>query len=173
MNRFTQEQVDLHNLRVAHIAANGPESKFTPVEREVGKGALHDQIMDECDRLGWVCLHGSTAHRAMRTLGEFDFVILAENGLTLLVEGKAKNKKLSIKQLQLHAAAKRLGHRPVVVRSLEEFQHWAQTQLREVRGLAECQTDPTVASPDHCSDQLQPPLTAPAYDLAPSERPSP
>lgn len=82
---------------------------------------LHEAILAECNRRGWIPFHGSMAHRAMRTKGEPDFVILADGGATILVEAKTRTGKLSTEQLGIQAWAKKLDHTIHVVRSIEEF----------------------------------------------------
>ena len=50
------------------------------VEREA---ELHEQIRADVARRGWIGFHGSMAHRTHRTVGEPDWVIIAD-----LVEGR-------------------------------------------------------------------------------------
>jgi hypothetical protein len=88
----------------------------------VGREAdLHAQVFDECRRRGWIALHGSMAERTCRTLGEPDFVILADAGRVLFVECKSRSGKLSPAQAALKHHAEKLGHMVHVVRSMEEF----------------------------------------------------
>ncbi len=82
---------------------------------------LHEDIFDECRRRGWIALHGSMAERTCRTLGEPDFVILADGGRVLFVECKSRKGKLSPAQAALKHQAERLGHAVHVVRSMGEF----------------------------------------------------
>jgi len=82
---------------------------------------LHEKIFDECRRRGWIALHGSMAERTCRTLGEPDFVILADGGRVLFVECKSRSGKLSPAQTALKHHAEKLGHTVHVVRSMEEF----------------------------------------------------
>ncbi len=82
---------------------------------------LHDAILEECKQRGWICLHGSMAHRTHRTIAEPDCVILADRGRCFLVEAKSKSGKPSPKQLALKAWAKKLGHVIHIVRTMEEF----------------------------------------------------
>lgn len=82
---------------------------------------LHEAIFDECRRRGWIALHGSMAERTCRTLGEPDFVILADGGRVLFVECKSRSGKLSPAQAALKHHAEKLGHAVHVVRSLNEF----------------------------------------------------
>jgi hypothetical protein len=63
-----------------------PAGRQEGVEREAD---LHEEIFDECRRRGWIALHGSMAERTCRTLGEPDFVILADGGRVLFVECKS------------------------------------------------------------------------------------
>lgn len=87
----------------------------------VREASLHEEIFDECRRRGWIALHGSMAERTCRTLGEPDFVILAEGGRVLFVECKSRSGKLSPAQAALKFHAEKLGHAVHVVRSMEEF----------------------------------------------------
>lgn len=82
---------------------------------------LHDQIIDECRRRGWPCLHGSMAARTRRTLGEPDFILLADKGRVLFVECKSRGGKLSVEQLGFKIQAELRGHVIHIVRSFEEF----------------------------------------------------
>lgn len=95
-----------------------PSSDAVGVEAE-----LHESIFSECRRRGWIALHGSMAARTHRTLGEPDFIILADAGRVLFVECKTAKGKLSPEQSALIAHAAHLGHVVYVVRSLKEFQH--------------------------------------------------
>jgi hypothetical protein len=85
------------------------------------EAGLHQQILDECRRRGWIALHGSMAAPTKRTEGEPDFVILADGGRVFLVECKTATGKLSTAQAALHAWTRKLGHTVHVIRSLEEF----------------------------------------------------
>jgi hypothetical protein len=82
---------------------------------------LHDDILVECRRRGWIAFHGSMAHATFRTAGEPDFVILTDGGRLLMVECKTKAGKLSPDQLAIHAWAQKLGHQVHTVRSMEQF----------------------------------------------------
>lgn len=96
--------------------ATAPEKSGAPREAD-----LHAEIFDECRRRGWIALHGSMAERTCRTLGEPDFVILADGGRVLFVECKSRSGKLSPAQAALKFHAEKLGHAVHVVRSMEEF----------------------------------------------------
>lgn len=114
---WTEADVALYNARKRPLDANAtPSSAGCEKESE-----LHQQILDECRKRGWLPLHGSMAHRAFRTSGEFDFTILADGGQVYLIECKTRTGKLSPEQQGIHAWARKLGHAVHVVRSIEEF----------------------------------------------------
>ena len=93
---------------------------ITPADLREKK--LHDRILAKCAELGWIALHGSMAHASHRTIGEPDFIIIADRGRTFLVECKrAKGGKVRPEQAALLAWAAKLGHRATVCRSFEEF----------------------------------------------------
>lgn len=94
------------------------QNRHTGLVREA---ELHEEIFAECRRRGWIALHGSMAERTCRTLGEPDFVILADGSRVWFVECKTKTGKLSPAQAALKFHAEKLGHTVHVVRSLEEF----------------------------------------------------
>ena len=89
--------------------------------RRGSEAALHQEILDYARSRSWIALHGSMAHQTHRTVGEPDFVILADRGRVLLIEVKRPGGKLSGEQAALQAWAKRLGHTVSVVRNLQEF----------------------------------------------------
>ena len=70
----------------AWTKAPPPDEPDAPPDAVDCESELHNEIMRVCDASGWLALHGSMAHRAYRTKGEWDFVILAEYPVLLLVE---------------------------------------------------------------------------------------
>lgn len=98
---------------------------LTPVVAVAGvtekESVLHDKIYEACASKGWIAFHGAMSQRTARTLGEFDFIVLADKARVFLVECKTKVGKLSPAQQAIHAWSKKLGHEPHVVRSIEEF----------------------------------------------------
>ena|SRR2546426_11825238 len=88
---------------------------------EPTEAELHELIRAECARRGWIALHGDMTRRTGRTLGEPDFVVLADRGKLFLVEAKAAAGNLSPAQFALRAQARLLGHEIHVVRSLAAF----------------------------------------------------
>lgn len=96
-------------------AHDGPESD------------LHEKILGYCAGRGWICFHGSMAHRAKRTIGEPDFTILADCARVFFIECKSKAGKLRSEQLGLRLWAEKLGHAIHLCRSLEDFQQLIST----------------------------------------------
>ncbi|MDE2020776.1 MAG: VRR-NUC domain-containing protein [Patescibacteria group bacterium] len=82
---------------------------------------LHDAIVAECKRRGWIYFHGSMAHRTRRTIGEPDFCILIPGGRVLMIECKSAKGKIRPEQAGMIYWAQKLGHVIHVVRSVEEF----------------------------------------------------
>lgn len=83
---------------------------------------LHEAIIAECKRRGWIYFHGSMAHRTRRTIGEPDFCILIPNGRVLLIECKSAKGKIRPEQAGMIYWAQKLGHKISVVRNFREFQ---------------------------------------------------
>lgn len=130
MPRMTQAEVDAYEARQSFKKWNAKVE--TVVDANEREADLHNQILDECRRRGWIPLHGSMASPTKRTEGEPDFVILANRrpvghlhreyfAITYLVEGKSRTGKLSPAQQAFHAHAATLGHKVHVVRSFQEF----------------------------------------------------
>ena len=103
-----------------HLFGPLPTAETAGVGREA---ELHEAIFEECRRRCWIALHGSMAERTCRTLGEPDFVILADGGRVLFVECKSRTGKLSPAQAALKHHAESLDHTIHVVRSMESFLH--------------------------------------------------
>lgn len=138
--RMTQQKVDEHEARMA--AARGNTTlPSKPINREA---ELHKQIKDFCAQQfpQWVCLHGSTAHKTHRTIGEPDFVVAAQRKisqplydqfgqihgyatrtepLVVFVECKRPGGKLSPEQQGMRLMLEKLGHKLHVVESMDEF----------------------------------------------------
>jgi hypothetical protein len=115
---WTMADVERHNAMVR------PENPIPIRPDAVGagcEGTLHDAIVDECKRRGWIALHGSMARRTARTEGEWDFVVLADGGRVFFVECKTRIGKLSQVQAALHHWAAKLGHKSYVVRCVAQF----------------------------------------------------
>jgi len=118
MPSMTQAQVAAYEARRGAKASHGQSGQAIPDGKEA---SLHGAILDECTRRGWIALHGSMAHRAHRTIGEPDFIILADQGRTFAIEAKTRTTKPTTQQAALIAWARKLGHTAAVVRSVVEF----------------------------------------------------
>jgi hypothetical protein len=118
---WTEADVAAWNARVRKQNGIRSDDAMANVLLPIRESKLHDQILAECTRRGWIALHGSMAHRTRRNPGEFDFVLIADHGRTLLVEVKTAKGKLTDAQLGMQCWAKKLGHDPHVVRSFEQF----------------------------------------------------
>ena len=82
---------------------------------------LHAEIKAYCRHKAWICFTGSMAHRAMRTIGECDFTILADGGRVFFIEAKTRVGKLSPEQQGVVIWAEKLGHKIHIVRSMQQF----------------------------------------------------
>ena len=82
---------------------------------------LHDKILAECARRGFIAIHSRMDRPTTNNVGLADFVILADHGRTLLVECKSRTGKLTTEQLAFKMLAERLGHTVHVCRSMSEF----------------------------------------------------
>lgn len=82
---------------------------------------LHNKILAECKRRGWIALHSRMDAATGRTIGEPDFILLLPSGNMLLIEVKAGKGKLSPEQLALHAWASKLGHNVYTINSFQGF----------------------------------------------------
>lgn len=130
MSRFTELDLQAMEARLARnrrkpiLSAPIPSTPGEPARRDTStddEAELHNQISDWCKYRGWLCFHGSMAHRARRTPGEPDFIICTDDKRVLFVECKTKVGKLSQEQLAIQAWLKKLGHDYHIVRSLAEF----------------------------------------------------
>lgn len=121
MVRFTEAEFHAYVSR-GHRAQAAIDKCHSNPTAAADEAELHEAIRKECLARGWIAFHGSMAHRSHRTIGEPDFVILADSGRVILVEAKSKHGKLSSKQLALRAWAEKLGHVVYIVRSLAEFE---------------------------------------------------
>lgn len=113
MVRFSQTDLDNYQARQVRQPAKVDDG-------EVMEKTLHDKILAECRRRGWIALHGSMAHKTYRTGGEPDFTIMAETKV-LFVECKSAKGKLSPEQVAMMFHMNRLGHILHVVRSFRGF----------------------------------------------------
>jgi hypothetical protein len=114
MSQFTSEWYH------AQLAKRG-QRLTVAADAVTDESDLHNEIIAECRRRGWIALHSSMASPTKRNEGEPDFEILADGGRVLLVECKSREGKLSPAQLAFKSQAERLGHAVHIVRSMREF----------------------------------------------------
>jgi len=148
-----------HQAKFPVAGWQSPGTRPEVLERAEGcenESVLHNAIIEHCKMVGWIYFHGSMAHKAMRTVGEPDFTILANRGRVFFVECKTKIGKLSMEQLGLKQWAERLGHTIHVCRSAQEF-------FEIVTGGPSQPTSP----PDSTALPLQPELRAPESHPSP------
>lgn len=108
---FTQAQAAIDARRAGYAIEPECESE------------LHHDSIEYCRKQypPWLAFHGSMAHRAWRTPGEPDFIVMADGGRTFYIEAKTRKGKLSTEQLGVQLQARILEHEVNVVRSLDEF----------------------------------------------------
>ena len=123
MQRMTQAEVDLHNLRVSK-----PNRIPVPEDAVSDESELQSDIRKYCNGKGWMCFGGSMAHRTRRTPGEPDMYIVGSrtcghevHPLILLIECKTKRGKLSPDQQAVAAGCAKHRVTVHVVRSMSEF----------------------------------------------------
>lgn len=109
-------EFDVH----AHEARRAPKSQAPAVQCEV-ESKLHDQIIAECNRREWVFIHSRMDLPATTANGTADFIILRNDGRTLVVECKKKGSKPTQAQLGFLARCRKLGHIAEVVWNFDEF----------------------------------------------------
>lgn len=120
MPNMTTEEVRAYFAKqnVKEYAVMEVGRNYSPVDVE---SELHNDIIAECNRRGWIYFHGSMAVATARTESEPDFEILADGGRFFLIECKSKSGKPTPGQLGMRAWAEKLGHKIHHIRSMEEF----------------------------------------------------
>lgn len=106
---------------LARTQKGKPSVSASPDDAVDAESGLHADIIKECKRRGWLYFHGSMAHRARRTLGEPDFVILADRGRVFFFECKKKNGKRSPEQIGVAIWGERLGHQIHLIEGMSQF----------------------------------------------------
>lgn len=120
--RQMQERTERGKKKQLHVSPENCAVTAASMLNTLGTEAdLHEAIIKECKHQGWIYFHGSMAHRAMRTLGEPDFIVLARGGKVFFIEAKSASGKLSVEQQGIIRWAETLGHKIHVVRTLAEF----------------------------------------------------
>ena len=117
MPRWTSNDLTAHLARAGFLRLAGERQG----QQEAPESSLHEQIITECKRRGWIYLHGAMGSRTRRVVGEPDFVLMLDGGRTLYIEVKSKVGKLRPEQAAIAHQAAGLGHTIHVVRSMEQF----------------------------------------------------
>jgi len=119
MPNFTAQQVRDYNAR---MYGAGMKKGVAPDALAVSDEAdLHDQILAECRRRGWIAIHCRMDMPSTIAKGIWDFTIVAEHPRIFFVECKAASGKLTVEQHAMIAWATKLGWTPHVCRSFEAF----------------------------------------------------
>jgi hypothetical protein len=92
-----------------------------PVDAVAVESDLHDQIMADIRRRGWLAIHSRMDMATTTAIGVPDFVIMGDGGRVWWIECKARGGKVSNSQMAFHAMAAKLGHRVVVVWNFAEY----------------------------------------------------
>lgn len=112
------------NASDSFIAKNASDSG-PPIVRSYAaaedESELRERVRKDIAMRGWAVFCGTTAARTGRTVGECDLTLAASNGRVFFIELKTRTGKLSVSQQAVHAHLLKLGHKPLVIRSIEEF----------------------------------------------------
>jgi len=131
MPRMTPIELAAYQARRAPAL---PEPDRGTGERE---SKLHEAIRLECSRRGWLAFCGAMHRRSWRTRGEPDFAIAVPGGLTLWVECKTRDGRLSDDQIDVATQMRAIGHNVHVVRSMARFVEVARMAERDAMLLSE------------------------------------
>src|SRR2546430_11074706 len=101
---------------IRDLTVTGVQTCALPISRP--EKQLHSQILSFARARGWIALHGDMTRKTGRTLGEPDFVIIADAGRVFFVEAKSMIGVLSPAQAAFRARARDLGHTVHIYRSL-------------------------------------------------------
>ena len=134
-----------------HRQQNSEETQSTEgVDRE---SDLHDAIIADCRRRGWIVIHSRMDRATTTAKGVPDFLIFADRARVFLFEAKRQNGKLTPEQQGFAMAADMLGFTVHVVRSFSEYwkivegetkpQQLQVTSASESSGPDEGDDDPT------------------------------
>lgn len=116
--QFTTEWL---TSRLARESAANPAQATIDPDAVKNEAELHELIISECRRRRWQFLHGAMSERTSRTLGEPDFIVLADRERVFFIECKSRLGKLSPEQRAFKVGAAINGHTIHIVRSFQEF----------------------------------------------------
>jgi hypothetical protein len=122
--KMTISEHEFHQMSQRVARARGKMSEEGPDTAREGcadEKTLHQEILNECRRRGWIAIHARMNRPTTIACGVPDFLILADRGRLFLVEAKSKSGKLRSEQLAFIAWATKLSHTVHIVRSCPEF----------------------------------------------------
>jgi len=105
----------------AYLSRAGGQRASAPPDAIQRESDLHDQIMADIRRRGWLAVHSRMDMATTTAVGVPDFVIMGDKGRIWWIECKAKRGKLEPEQLAFHAQAARLGHKVSTVWNFTEY----------------------------------------------------
>ena len=94
----------------AYLARAGGQRASAPPDAIQRESDLHDLIMADIRRRGWLAVHSRMDMATTTAVGVPDFVIMGDKGRMWWIECKATGGKLTPEQQAFHAQAKHLGH---------------------------------------------------------------
>ena len=127
MPRMTKEEFEAYQAKRGQHASRPVLAELVN-DAAVPAGTeleLHNEIIRECRRRGWMYVHSNPTKKATNQPGTPDFIIAADGGRTLYVECKAKGGRISKEQLKFCNTALHLGHQFLFCYSLKQFTEWA------------------------------------------------
>lgn len=122
-HRSTNENRVITSLQFEQMQARcaAGRGEVVPAEGVEHEGGLHDEILAECRRRLWPCVHSRMDMATTTAKGCPDFIIFADGGRCFAIEAKTKRGKLTMEQQAWRMMLQRLNHRYSVVRSFNEF----------------------------------------------------
>lgn len=123
MGSFSHADYLLMLQRLEENKLRSPTASEPDTEREVGKGGLHEKIMQWCDSQWppWPYLHNRTDKRSTVAVGACDFLIYCPGGRTLTIECKSATGKQTQDQVIWAKRLEMVGHPVHLVRSMNDF----------------------------------------------------
>lgn len=112
----------------AYLARSQAHRQPKPAAGVEVESDLHDEIIAECRRRGWIVIHSRMDRATTTAKGVCDFIIFADRGRVFLFECKSRIGKLTPEQKGFAMMADMLGFTVHVVRSYSEFAAIIQNQ---------------------------------------------
>ena len=118
--RISQQDADRMIARLASVKpSNTDPSK--PSKIYLYESELHDDVIAECERRGWLAIRSRMDKRATNQKGTTDFIIAASWGVVFWIECKIGKNTVSDDQTAMLNRLSTLNQRFAVIRSLDEF----------------------------------------------------